>query len=265
MNAPILLDCADGVATLTLNRPAALNALSFAMMHALSEACTALARRADLRVVVIRGAGEHFMAGGDLKDFSTQLYLSPESRIASFRATIEQHINRSVEALADLRVPVIGRVQGACAGFGLSLALGCDLVVAADDAVFTAAYAGVGLPGDGGISWLLPRIVGRHKAFELLLLGDRFDAVEALRLGIVNRLVPAAGLDEAVAALVGRILVGPRETYAEMKRLLKQSPEQSLEAQLQLEAEAFARCAARPDFDEGVQAFLAKRSARFTA
>ena len=245
MTSPILLDVADGVATLTLNRPKALNALSFEMMHALSDATAKLARRDDLRVVVVQGAGDHFMAGGDLKDFASQLHLSPESRMATFRATIEQHVNRSVEAFANLRVPVIGRVHGACAGYGLSLALGCDMVVAADNAYFTTAYASIGLSGDGGVSWLLPRIVGRHKAFELLLLADRFDASEALRLGVANKVVPLDELDTAVAALVGRFLRGPRETYAEMKRLLNQAPNQSLDAQLQLEAEAFARCAAR--------------------
>ncbi|WP_374265917.1 enoyl-CoA hydratase/isomerase family protein [Zoogloea sp.] len=263
MTSPILLDVADGVATLTLNRPKALNALSFEMMHALSDATAKLARRDDLRVVVVQGAGDHFMAGGDLKDFASQLHLSPESRMATFRATIEQHVNRSVEAFANLRVPVIGRVHGACAGYGLSLALGCDMVVAADNAYFTTAYASIGLSGDGGVSWLLPRIVGRHKAFELLLLADRFDASEALRLGVANKVVPLDELDTAVAALVGRFLRGPRETYAEMKRLLNQAPDQSLDAQLQLEAEAFARCAARPDFDEGVNAFFEKRKARF--
>ncbi len=264
MTSPILLDVANGVATLTLNRPKALNALSFEMMHALSDITARLAHRDDLRVVVIQGAGDHFMAGGDLKDFAGQLHLSPESRIASFRATIEQHINRSVETLAELRVPVIGRVHGACAGFGLSLALGCDMVVAADNAYFTTAYASIALSGDGGVSWFLPRIVGRHKAFELLLMADRFDATEAQRLGVVNRVVPLAELDDAVGALVGRILNGPRETYAEMKRLLNQSPDQSLDTQLLLEAEAFARCSARPDFDEGINAFLGKRKASFS-
>lgn len=181
MTAPILLDIDAGVATLTLNRPASLNALSFDMMAALSETTGQLARRKDLRVVVVAGAGEHFMAGGDLKDFAGQLHLSPESRLASFRATIEQHINPAIEALVSLPVPVVARVQGACAGFGLSLALACDLVLAADNAYFTTAYASIALSGDGGVSWLLPRIVGRHKAYELLLLAERFDAAAALR------------------------------------------------------------------------------------
>ena len=119
------------------------------------------------------------------------------------------------------------------------------------------------LPLAGLLAWFLPRIVGRHKAFELLLLADRFDAAEAQRLGVVNKVVPLAELDAAVAALVGRIVNGPRETYAEMKRLLNQSADQSLDAQLQLEADAFARCTTQPNFDEGLNAFLGKRKARF--
>lgn len=263
MTSPVLLDVTDGVATLTLNRPDVLNALSVDMMKALAEATAQLPHREDLRAVVLLGAGEHFMAGGDLKDFATHLHLSPESRLATFRAMIEQYVNQSVEILQDLCVPVIGQVHGACAGFGLSLALGCDMVVAADSAYFTTAYAHIGLSGDGGVSWFLPRILGRRKAFELLLLADRFDAAEALRLGVVNRVVPAAELDAAVATLVARIVNGPGGAYGEMKRLLNASPDQSLGAQLQLEADAFARCTARSDFDEGVIAFLGKRKARF--
>ena len=263
MTSPVLLDVTDGVATLTLNRPAALNALSVDMMKALADATARLSHRDDLRVVVVAGAGEHFMAGGDLKDFAAHLHLSPESRLATFRAMVEQYINQSVEALQALPVPVVAQVRGACAGFGLSLVLGCDLVVAADSAYFTTAYASIALSGDGGVSWLAPRSLGRRKAFELLLLADRFDAAEALRLGVVNRVVPAAELEVAVADLLARILRGPGRTYGEIKGLLNASPDQSLGAQLQLEAEAFARCTSRPDFDEGINAFLGKRKARF--
>lgn len=263
MTSPVLLTVADGVATLTLNRPDALNALSVDMMKALAQATAELSRRNDLRAVVVAGAGNHFMAGGDLRDFAAHLHLSPESRLVNFRALIEQYINPSVNALQALPVPVIARVHGACAGFGLSLVLGCDLVVAAEDAYFTTAYSSIALSGDGGVSWLLPRMLGRRRAFELLLLADRFDAAEAARLGLVNQVVMPDALDDALSVLVRRICAGPRHTFAEMKRLLNESPDQSLGAQLQLEAEAFARCAAHPDFDEGVNAFLGKRRPHF--
>lgn len=263
MTSAVLLEIVNGVATLTLNRPDALNALSVDMMKALAQATAELSHRDDLRAVVITGAGKHFMAGGDLKDFASQLHLSPESRLVNFRALIEQYINPSVSALQGLPVPVIARVHGACAGFGLSLVLGCDLVVASEDAYFTTAYSSIALSGDGGVSWLLPRMLGRRRAFEMLLLADRFGADEALRLGLANQVVMPDALDDAVATLVRRICAGPRQTYAEMKRLLNESPDQSLGAQLQLEAEAFARCAAHADFDEGVNAFLGKRRPHF--
>jgi 2-(1,2-epoxy-1,2-dihydrophenyl)acetyl-CoA isomerase len=259
----VLLDIADGVATLTLNRPEALNALSEEMMADFAEGVRVLEQRQDFGVVVIAGAGEHFMAGGDLKDFSLHLHRSPEARLAVFRAMIERHINPSVEILQRLPQPVIARVRGACAGFGLSLMLGCDLAVAADNAKFTTAYSAIALSGDGGASYFLPRIVGRRKAAELLLLADRFDAAEAQRLGLINRVVPVADLDAEVARLVARLNGGPRHAYAEIKRLLADSHDCRLETQLQSEAEAFARCAATGDFAEGVTAFLDKRKPGF--
>lgn len=263
MAGTVLLEVVEGVATLSLNRPDALNALSVEMMQDLFEACSALAARQDVDVVVITGAGEHFMAGGDLKDFAGKLHLSPDMRLAVFRELIVRYINPTVEVLQGLRQPVIAKVRGACAGFGLSLMAGCDLAICADNAKFTTAYAAIALSGDGGASYFLPRILGRRKAAELLLLGERFDAAEALRIGLVNRCVEAARLDETVAQFVARLQSGPRHAYAEIKRLLADSSASGIEAQLQAEAEAFARCAASGDFAEGVGAFLDKRKPSF--
>ena len=193
MAGTVVLAVAEGVATLTLNRPQALNALSVEMMEDLAEATRALAGRSDFAVLVIKGAGEHFMAGGDLKDFACQLTLSPEARLAAFQAMIVQHINPTVEVLQSLSQPVIACVRGACAGFGLSLMAACDLVVAADNAKFTTAYATIALSGDGGASYFLPRIVGARKAAELLLLAERFDALVAVDEAAV-RAFHAAGL-----------------------------------------------------------------------
>lgn len=257
------LDVADGVATLTLNRPDQLNALSLEMMEDLAAATRALKARTDVHVVVVTGAGAHFMAGGDLNDFARQLGQSPQARLATFKAMIAHHINPTVETLQSLHQPVIAKVRGACAGFGLSLMLGCDLAIAADDAVFTTAYAAIGLSADGGMSYFLPRAVGRRKALELLLLADRFKAEEALRLGLLSRVVPAGELDAAVDALAARLKAGPRHAYGEFKRLIADSDDHQLEAQLQSEAEAFARCSATADFAEGVTAFLGKRKPGF--
>ena len=205
----VLLDVSSGVATLTLNRPAQLNALSAEMMEDLSAAVIKLRGRKDVEIVVITGAGDHFMAGGDLNDFAVRLDLDPQSRLIAFRGIIEKYVNPAVEIIQSLHQPVIARVRGACAGFGMSLMLGCDLAVCADSAKFTTAYSAIGLPADGGMSYFLPRVVGTRKAMELLLLAERFDAAEALRLGLVNRVVPEAQLDEAVAALVSRLQNGP--------------------------------------------------------
>lgn len=263
MAGTALLDVADGVATITLNRPDALNALSVEMMKDLSVVVHDLAARKDVAVVVVTGAGDHFMAGGDLKDFARNLHLSREARLATFKAMIVQYINPTVELLQGLPQPVIARVRGACAGFGLSLMAGCDMAVCADNATFTTAYSAIGLSGDGGASYFLPRILGRRKAAELLLLGDRFDPAEALRIGLVNRVVAADALDDEVAKLVARLKNGPRHAYGEIKRLLADSHDNQLETQLQSEAEAFARCGATNDFAEGVTAFLEKRKAQF--
>jgi 2-(1,2-epoxy-1,2-dihydrophenyl)acetyl-CoA isomerase len=259
----VLLECVDGVATITLNRPAQLNALSVEMMEDLHQTVRAVRADSGTKVIVVTGAGDHFMAGGDLNDFARQLHLDAPARLVAFRAMIERHINPTVETMQSLPQPIVAKVRGACAGFGLSLMLGCDLAVCADNTKFTTAYASIGLPADGGMSYLLPRAVGTRKAMELLLLGDRFDAGEAQRLGLVNRVVPQDALDAEVAALVERLKHGPRGTYAEIKRLVAASFDAKLESQLQSEAEAFARCSASPDFDEGINAFLGKRKAVF--
>ena len=261
----VTYEVSDHVARLTLNRPQSLNALNLAMIEDLRLATARAEVDPAVRALLITGAGEHFMAGGDLKDFARRLPLSTEARHAHFRALIEQHINTTVKLLQSLPQPVIASVRGACAGFGLSLMAGCDLAIAADDAKFTTAYAAIALSGDGGASYFLPRIVGRRKAAELLLLAERFDAAEAVRLGLVNRVVPAAELDAEVARLASRLLAGPRDAYAEIKRLVAESHDAALESQLQSEAEAFARCSATADFGEGINAFFDKRKPAFRA
>ena len=265
MQSTVLLEVRARVATLTLNRPDALNALSEQMMADLHATTQALAQRDDFDVLVIRGAGAHFMAGGDLNDFARSLPLAPAERYAHFHDLIVRFVNPAILALHGLRQPVIACVRGACAGLGLSLMAGCDLVLAGDDARFTTAYAAIGLSGDGGASWFLPALLGPRKAAELLLLADRFDATEAARLGLVNRVVPAAALETELERWVQRLLAGPQRAHAEIRALLRGQGRDALEQQLAREAEAFARCAATSDFGEGVSAFLAKRKAVFSS
>jgi len=154
-------------------------------------------------------------------------------------------------------------VHGAVAGFGLSLMNACDLAIAADDAYFAAGYRQIGISPDGGGTYSLPRIVGQRRALEILLLGGRFDAAHALSIGLVNRVVPGADLDMAVAGVVKALADGPREAIAATKRLVRTSFDRTLSAQLHAEGESFGRLAATDDFVEGVAAFIEKRPARF--
>ncbi|MBS1137639.1 MAG: enoyl-CoA hydratase, partial [Proteobacteria bacterium] len=198
---------------------------SVEMMQALRLGAERVVADTAVQVIVIRGAGEHFMAGGDIKDFHAHLRLDPPARLQAFQAMIEQWINPTVLALRRAHQPVIGAVRGACAGFGLSLMLGCDLALAADNAYFATAYAHIALSPDGGGTWFLPRIVGQRKAAELLLLSERVSAQQALELGLINRIVPLADLEAETARLAERLKNGPRHAYGEMKRLLAGSPD----------------------------------------
>lgn len=258
----ILLARDGAVATLTLNRPDSLNALDLAMMDALVGNVTALASDDSVRCVVIRGAGRHFMAGGDIRTFAASLDAPPAQRRQDF-ARIVQRVHTAIETIYRMPHPVIAAVHGAVAGFGLSLMCACDLAVAAESSYFTSAYRHIGLTPDGGATYALPRIVGVKKAMEIVLLGERFGVDEALRIGLVNRVVPEPGLAAEVAKLAAALASGPALALRNGKRLINQSLSQSLPAQLLAEATSFGACSATPDFVEGIRAFLDKRAPRF--
>jgi 2-(1,2-epoxy-1,2-dihydrophenyl)acetyl-CoA isomerase len=260
--APLLVERNDQIATLTLNRPAALNTLDFGLMDALVDAAADVAADDNLRVVVIRGAGKHFMAGGDLRTFAGELGKPPAQRNTDFRLMIGR-LHSAIEHFHRMPHPVVGQVHGAVAGFGLSLMNACDLVVAADDSYFASAYGKIALTPDGGGSWSLPRLVGTRRAMEILLLGERFDAARALEWGLVNRVVPAAELQGAVDAVVQALVAGPVLALRNAKRLLRDSPGRTLSEQLDAEAASFGACAGTADFVEGITAFLEKRPAGF--
>lgn len=262
MSPPLLIARDGSVATLTLNRPEQLNTLDFALMDALIAAAAEVAADTSLRVVVLRGAGKHFMAGGDLKTFAGELPKPPAQRNADFQALINR-LHAAIEALHRMPHPVVCGVQGAVAGFGLSLMNASDLVLAADSAYFASAYRNIALTADGGGSWSLPRIVGMRRAMEIMLLAERFDAAQALAWGLVNRVVPAAELDAAIAAVVRNLVEAPLLAVRNAKRLMRESLGRTLSEQLAAEAVSFGACAATPDFAEGITAFFEKRPARF--
>jgi 2-(1,2-epoxy-1,2-dihydrophenyl)acetyl-CoA isomerase len=232
------------------------------MMDELVVNAMALAADDSVRCVVVRGAGRHFMAGGDIRTFAANLGAPPAQRRQDF-TRIVQRVHAAIETIYRMPHPVIAAVHGAVAGFGLSLMCACDLAVAADSSYFTSAYRHIGLTPDGGATYALPRIVGAKKAMEIVLLGERFGVDEALRLGLVNRVVPEAELGAAVGKLAAALAGGPALALRNGKRLINQSLEHSLSMQLDAEAKSFAACSATPDFVEGVEAFLAKRTPRF--
>lgn len=253
----------EGIATLTLDRPQALNALNDELIEALADATARAAADPAARVVILKSSGEHFMAGGDLKWFAEEI----EGRApAAIEAEMQARLARVHATTLNIRrmgKPVIAAVRGAAAGYGVSLMLACDFALASESAYFTLAYCHIALSPDGGATWVLPRLVGLKKATEIALLGDRFDAATAAALGLVNRAVPDETLDDECLALASRLKRGPALALARTKALLNQSFSTSLEEQLAAEQASFARCAAEPDFGEGLAAFAEKRKPRF--
>jgi 2-(1,2-epoxy-1,2-dihydrophenyl)acetyl-CoA isomerase len=254
----ILTACADGVATLTLNRPEARNALNMTMRRDLEVALAQLDEDRDVRVVVVRGAGEHFCAGGDVK-----LMRDHPMTAAEGQSRVEA-INRAILALARLRVPTIAMVDGAAAGAGCNLALACDLVVASDRARFGELFARIGLIPDAGGTFFLPRRVGLARAKELVFTANIIDAREAERIGLVNRVVPAAALEAETYALARRIADGPPRVLAAAKALLDRAAGLDLQSALHWEALTQGEMIAAADHREGLRAFFEKRPPRFT-
>lgn len=254
----VLLTRDGAVAWVRFNRPAALNALDEDTATAFRDACRAVAGDSEVRALVIAGQGRGFMAGGDLARFGADPDRAPE--VAS---AIIGPLHEALLTLDALSVPVIASVHGPVAGAGFSVATAADLCIAADDARFTLAYARIGATPDGSGSYHIPRLVGLRRALELALLADTIDAAEALRIGLVNRVVPAAALEEETKALAGRLAAGPTAAYARIRRMMRDSWGADLGQCLDVEHDNFRASAATADFREGVAAFLGKRPARF--
>lgn len=252
----------EGIATLTMNRPEARNALGDEMRIALRDALHDVEADPAVRCVVLRGAGDHFMAGGDVKSMA-QAVARPPAEIRKYFLQRIHDLHPILFAMRRMPKPIVASVAGAAAGAGVSFALACDLVIAAEDAFFTLAYVNIGTSPDGSATFQLPRALGIKRAMEMTLLGDRVDAETAAAWGLVNFVVPRAGLEEETLRLARRLASGPTHVYGRAKALLYQSTATDFEAQLQAEAEAFADCASRADFREGVTAFVEKRPASF--
>lgn len=258
------VDRSGGVLTLTLNRPERLNSLDDALLSALLEGLRTAQEDAAVRAVVITGAGRGFCAGADL----TQTTMRGGGAGAggagtAVRAHLQEHYRPLITGIRELEKPVVAAVNGVAAGAGMSLALACDLRIAAESASFLQAFVRIGLVPDAGSTYFLPRLVGTAKAMELAMLGERISAAEALSVGLVNRVVPDASLAAETAALAGRLAEGPR-SLGLIKRAVYLSSESDLRTQLAHEEDLQALAAGTADFAEGVAAFLEKRPARFT-
>ncbi|HET9444408.1 MAG TPA: enoyl-CoA hydratase-related protein [Acidimicrobiales bacterium] len=250
----IVLDRADGVVTLTLNRPEKRNAVTAEMWETLLSSFTQVAENPADRVLVVTGAGGAFCAGADLTDVGL---VSQPARERMRR------LGQVALALHRVPKPTIAKVDGVAVGAGCNLALGCDLVVASDRARFCEIFARRGLTLDLGGSWLLPRLVGLHRAKELALFADMVPAEEAERLGLVNRVVPHEELDVFVDDWARRLAAGPPLALATIKRQLDDSATLSMEQALEEEARAQQLSLATSDAAEAVAAFLQKREPRF--
>lgn len=263
MSDHLRIDIADGIATLTMNRPEMRNALSEEMRETMSAFLDAHRDDPNVRCIVLKGAGAHFMAGGDVKSFAEFAQdMSPVERRTYFEKRIHNG-HRMILQMRDQPQPIIAAIRGGAAGFGVSLALAADLSVAAEDAFFTLAYVHIATSPDGSSSYFLPRAVGLKKAMEIALLGDRFDAAEAARLGLINRVVATADLEAEVDKLARRVVNGPATALKNIKRLVHASLDNDVDRQLRLEAETFAACSMTADWAEGVSAFTEKRKPAF--
>jgi 2-(1,2-epoxy-1,2-dihydrophenyl)acetyl-CoA isomerase len=256
----IRFEVADGVATLTLDRPDAANAMSARMMTELLDAAVACDEEPSIRAVVVTASGtQAFSAGGDLAGFSA---LGPALPAGLKKMTTELHA--ALSRLARMDAPVVTAVNGVAAGGGFSLAVAGDLVLAAASARFTLAYTRAGLTPDGSATWTLPRLVGLRRAQELMITNRVLSAEEALDWGLVTRVVPDDDLQAEAGELAASLAAGPTRSYGSVKRLLLLSEGNALETQMEHEARAIADAARSADGREGIAAFLAKRPAKFT-
>lgn len=252
----------NGVATITLDRPEVLNALNPEMAAGLDAATGVLAADEAVRCVVIRGAGDHFMAGGDVRHFHDLLKNAPDEVAKNIGGEIES-VHAAIINIRTMPKPVIASIRGASAGFGMSLVAACDLAIAAEDSVFSLAYCRIGTSPDGGSTWTLPRMVGLKRAMELALLGDRITPRQASDYGLINWVVPTPELEKMTAEIASRIAAGPVDALARTKALLNGSLSAELEAQLDAEKRSFLSGVTGAEFAEGVSAFVEKRPARF--
>lgn len=259
-DSPVTYDLVEGVATITLNRPEAMNSLDIATKEALRDAVTAAADDAAVRCVVLTGSGRAFCVGQDLKEHVQLLESGSSDELFT---TVERHYNPIVTALATMPKPVIAAVNGVAAGAGASLAFACDLRIVAESAGFNLAFPGVALSCDTGASWTLPRLVGRARAIELLYFPSTIPSARALELGLATSVVPDDQLGAEVGTLAARLAAGPTLSYASMRQSVNFSSSHDFAESLAFEAGRMNLTGASEDHRNAVTAFVAKEKPTF--
>ncbi len=254
----ILAERAEGVLEVALNRPDSLNAINHELVAGLSEQLDIAARDDDIRALLLRGKGRGFCAGGDIRLFTRTL--ETEGGIPK---SLPDGLHVMIEKIRALPKPIVACVHGAAAGAGFSLMLSCDLVIAADTARFNLAYTAIGAAPDGSSSYFLPRHVGMKRATEMFMAPRSMKAEEALELGLINRIVPAAELLEQARQWARLLAAGPTYAYGRVKQLVNATWTNDLPTQLDLETDAIVTSSRTDDFREGITAFLAKRPPNF--
>lgn len=255
----LLIDVTDGVATITLNRPEAMNAFGDGMRERLLESLESFASDPAVRCVVITGAGKAFCAGGDIVSMAT-LQDNNDTGVVEDRMTQAARVIQTMRSMAQ---PVLAAINGAAAGGGMNLALACDIRLASDRAIFAESFVKIGLVPDWGGFSFLPQLVGTAKAMELMMLGDRFDAAEAMRLGLLNHVYPHDDFAGEVAKVARRLASGPPETLARIKQGVYLGAKESLADGLAYEYRVQRQVFLSDDAREGMRAFIEKRPPAF--
>ncbi|HSA58718.1 MAG TPA: enoyl-CoA hydratase-related protein [bacterium] len=257
MNEAVLYEAKGAIAHVTLNRPEQMNAMNIELIDGLADAMEK-ARAPEIRAVVLKANGRCFCAGGDIRAFNRFL---DEGK--SIPAAMPDRLHEMVETMRNLEKPILASVQGPAAGAGAPLALACDLVVAAEEAIFNFAYARIGLTPDGSSTYFLPRHVGMKKATEIFMMLPTYTAKEAMELGLVNWVVPGAELASKTEAFARQLSEGPTAAFGRLKKLMNATYENTLHDQLAFETKLICDSSRTADFREGIKAFLGKRTPQF--
>ncbi|MGW8890019.1 2-cyclohexenylcarbonyl CoA isomerase [Streptomyces sp. NPDC055749] len=258
----VLMDVSDGLATITINRPDAMNAMNTEAKVALRDALRDAAADSAVRAVLLTATGRAFCVGQDLKEHVSKLAEASEGG-GNALSTVQEHYNPIVRALTEMEKPVVAGVNGVAAGAGFGFALAADYRVVADTAAFNTSFAGVALTADSGVSWTLPRLIGQSRAADLLFFPRSVSAQEAYDLGIANKVVPAADLAKEAAAVARALADGPTVAYASLKASMAYGAAHPLVETLEKEDELQTRAGASQDHTIAVRAFLAKERPKY--